>query len=439
MEYCRVQIGCLIVVLYITFIYFYECKRYHKKWKMSLFETLLLMAIVCILLDGITACTVNYLDVVNETVNRVLHMLFLISIDTMIYLLFVYMLRATGELRKSRKKRLLARLPYIVSIVSIVWNIDSLEYRIGKSTNYSMGVSAYVCFISAFIYIAMTLIVFANRWHYVESGKRNNILTYMLAMLITLGVQAILPEILFTSVATTIAILGIYVNQEDPSKEAVTRYHEEMIIGFAALVESKDGSTGGHIKRTSAYVRLLAEELSQRGYYSEVLTKDYIEDLCLAAPMHDIGKMSVPDAVLQKPGGLTEEEFEVIKKHTIAGGKIIQDTFGHLENEQYAKMAYQVARYHHEKWNGKGYPEGLEKREIPLCARIMAVSDVFDAISQKRCYRDAIPLEQCFAIIKEGGGKELDPVIASLFLEIRDKVEVVYRELNDAGKRASVN
>ena len=202
-----------------------------------------------------------------------------------------------------------------------------------------------------------------------------------------------------------------------------------MIMGFATLVENKDGSTGGHIKRTTAYVRLLAEELRRRGYYKEVLTKDYMRNLCLAAPMHDIGKISVPDVILQKPGRLTPEEFDIIKQHAESGGKIVQETFGHLGNEQYARMAYEVARFHHEKWNGKGYPEGLKRKEIPLCARIMAIADVFDAVSEKRCYKEAFPIEKCFEIIQEGSGQDFDPVLVEVFLDIREKVVQVREEM----------
>ena len=126
----------------------------------------------------------------------------------------------------------------------------------------------------------------------------------------------------------------------------------------------------------------LAEELQKRGYYEEILTKDYIKNLGMAAPMHDIGKISVPDVILQKPGKLTDEEFATIKQHAANGGRIIQETFGHLGNEEYTQMAYEVAKCHHEKWNGRGYPEGLKEEEIPLCARIMAIADVFDKVVQ---------------------------------------------------------
>ena len=150
--------------------------------------------------------------------------------------------------------------------------------------------------------------------------------------------------------------------------------------------------------------------------------------------MHDIGKISVPDVILQKPGKLTEEEFETMKFHTVSGGKIVLETFGHLENVQYTEMAYQVAHYHHEKWNGKGYPEGLKRKEIPLCARIMAIADVFDALSEKRCYREAMPLNRCFEIIQEGSGQDFDPMLVEIFLDIRDKVDMAYNRIEDRRK-----
>jgi len=178
------------------------------------------------------------------------------------------------------------------------------------------------------------------------------------------------------------------------------------------------------------YVRLLARELRRRGYYKEVLTKDYVKNLCLAAPMHDIGKISIPDVILQKPGKLTDEEFAIMKQHAENGGKIVQETCRNLGNDQYASMAYEVARHHHEKWNGKGYPDGLSGKNIPVCARIMAIADVFDAVSEKRCYRDAMPLEKCFSIIEEGSGKDFDPVMVEVFLECREKVEEIHKEFN---------
>lgn len=142
--------------------------------------------------------------------------------------------------------------------------------------------------------------------------------------------------------------------------------------------------------------------------------------------MHDVGKIGIPDAILQKPGKLTTEEFEKMKEHPVIGGKIIKDTFSHLFNGEYENMAFQVAMYHHEKWNGKGYPEGLSGTQIPLCARIMAVADVFDAVSAKRCYRDAMPLKQCYSIIESGRGEDFDPDIVDAFMMNREKIEEIY-------------
>lgn len=429
MEHCRLQIGCLLIVVYIGFIYIRECKRYHIKLSSNIFYKILILSTFSIIFDGTTAVTVNYLDHVNPILNKALHLIFLIGIDTVIYMMSGYMLRMTEVIPVNRRGSIFLHLSYIINVLIVVIHIGGLEFREGKYTNYSMGVSAYTCFAMVGIYVLFTLVVFFQRWNYIEGNKRISILTYLMTMGGITILQAIFPEILLSSVVVTLMVIGIYMNQEDPALNEISRYHSEMVMSFATLVENKDGSTGGHIKRTTTYVKLLAEELRERGYYKEILTKDYIRNLCQAAPMHDIGKIAVPDVILQKPGRLTKEEFEIIKKHTIDGGRIIDETFGHLGNEEYTKMAYQVARYHHEKWNGKGYPEGLKESEIPLCARIMAVADVFDAISEKRCYRDAMPLEQCFDIISQGKGQDFEPIIAEVFLDSREKVEKIYNEI----------
>ena len=237
------------------------------------------------------------------------------------------------------------------------------------------------------------------------------------------------PETLISSLAVTVAILGIYLNLEDPAIKKLSRFHSDAVTSFADLIEDRDDSTGGHIKRTSTYVEMIAAKLCENRVYASVLTKDYMENLKKAAPMHDIGKISVPDSILQKPGKLTDEEFEIMKNHAKNGEEIIRKTFRKLGNEEYRTMARLVAKHHHEKWNGRGYPDGLKEEEIPLCARIMSVADVFDAVSAKRCYRDAMPLDKCFAIIEEGIGTQFDPVVANVFLNMREEVEKVYKEI----------
>ena len=200
---------------------------------------------------------------------------------------------------------------------------------------------------------------------------------------------------------------------------------ENAIIGMAGLIESRDQDTGEHVKRTSRYVELLTHAAQKAGYCRDILTDDYTELLIKAAPMHDIGKIAVSDAILQKPGRLTDEEFEEMKKHTTAGGRIIVDVMSNIEEKRYIDIATQVAEAHHEKWDGSGYPKGLKGNEIPICARIMAVADVFDALISKRCYKEAMPVDKAFDIIRESGGSHFDPELSRLFCGIRSEVEAV--------------
>lgn len=437
MENIKLQLGCLVIICYVVFVYLRERYRFEQKKKVTLYGGLLGTAMLTIALDGVTAYTVNHLETVNEVCNMIMHMLFLLGLDCFIFLLFLYMMFQTTGVPKQKKKLLPVVTPFAISVFFVVTNMPSLEYREGTLSNYSMGISAYTCFIMVGIYMLLSFAILFRRWKYIESHKRWSVFTYLFLMGCVTVFQMLQPESLVSSIGVTVIVLGIYLNQENPTVKELNRYHEEMITGFATLVENKDGSTGGHIKRTTAYVKLLAEELRRSGNFSEILTKDYVENLCLAAPMHDVGKISVPDMILQKPGRLTEGEFEVIKQHAEQGGKIIQETFGHLEDKEYTKTAYEVARYHHEKWNGRGYPEGLSGEEIPLCARIMAVADVFDAVSEKRCYREAMPLDACFEIIRKGSGTDFDPMVAQAFLAARDKVEKIHNEINHVIEKKS--
>lgn len=203
------------------------------------------------------------------------------------------------------------------------------------------------------------------------------------------------------------------------STQRLSRIQDSVIVGMANLIESRDGSTGKHVKNTQMYVRMIAEELHKRGLFPDELTSSYVEDVCKAAPLHDVGKIKVPDAVLQKPGKLTPEEYETIKLHTTYSRKIIQTIIGDVEDEHYIQMMEDIAMYHHERWDGTGYPTGLAGESIPLAARIMAVADVFDALYEERCYKPPIrPIERIMQIMMEGRGTQFDPVIIDVFMEM---------------------
>ena len=214
--------------------------------------------------------------------------------------------------------------------------------------------------------------------------------------------------------------------------EVSTKTHEiiEMqrsIIGsFAAMIEARDGITGLHIKNTSNFVKILTHAMQQSPKYKEIMTNDYAQMITAAARLHDIGKISVPDYVLQKPGKLSDEEFEIMKKHPAEGARIIKETLGKLENDDYVQIAYDMAYYHHEKFAGGGYPCNLCGKDIPLPARIMAICDVYDALRSKRHYKDGFSVERAVSIIKESRGTHFDPDITDIFLQNIDNMEAVF-------------
>ena len=205
--------------------------------------------------------------------------------------------------------------------------------------------------------------------------------------------------------------------------EQITKMQSGMITFMAEVVENRDDNTGGHIRRTAKYVEGIANQLKKQGVYSDVLTDRYMGDMVVAAPLHDIGKIHIPDAVLNKPGRLTDEEFEIMKTHTTAGKELLAHAKTELGESEYLNMAVEMAAYHHEWWNGKGYPYGIGGEEIPLCARIMAVADVFDALTSKRCYKDAMPLEKAYAIIREESGTHFDPAVVEAFFAVAEDIE----------------
>lgn len=188
-----------------------------------------------------------------------------------------------------------------------------------------------------------------------------------------------------------------------------------IIASMADIVESRDENTGGHTRRTAGYVETICRQLKKMNAFPDILTDRYIEDMVVAASLHDIGKIHIPDSVLNKPGRLTDEEFEIMKSHTTAGRDLLNQAKQELGEFEYLNMAIDMAEYHHEWWNGKGYPNGLSGQDIPLCARIMAVADVFDALTSERCYKEAMPLEKAFGIMEEETGTHFDPAVMEAF------------------------
>lgn len=213
--------------------------------------------------------------------------------------------------------------------------------------------------------------------------------------------------------------------------EATAKMQNGLIITMADMVENRDSDTGAHIQKTAEYVRIIVNGLKKKGYYEEKLTPKFMSDVVISAPLHDVGKINVPDSVLNKPGKLTPEEFEIMKTHTTSGMKILEKAIGTVEGESYMKEARNMAAYHHERWDGKGYPEGLHGEVIPLSARIMAVADVFDALTSPRVYKPAFPLQKALEILQEGSGTQFDPKCIEAFMDSLNEVKKVLKKYQE--------
>ena len=200
--------------------------------------------------------------------------------------------------------------------------------------------------------------------------------------------------------------------------------------GFSELVEKKDNETGEHISRMVKYSTLLANKLIEKNHPDYQIQERTVLEIERNAAVHDIGKVGIPDSILKKPGKLTEEEWEIMRTHPNIGGDIfksIREGLKAFDPELY-KVSEDITRYHHEKWNGEGYPEGLKGHEIPLVARIVSVADVFDAISSKRIYKDAFDVNESFEMLKQMSGKNLDPFLVDIFIESSDEVLKIYNK-----------
>jgi putative two-component system response regulator len=193
------------------------------------------------------------------------------------------------------------------------------------------------------------------------------------------------------------------------------------IFSLAKLAESRDAETGAHLERIREYCRVLAENLSRRREFRGHVDGEFVQLLYLTCPLHDIGKVGIPDAVLLKPGRLNEEEFAIMKQHAALGGQTLDAAARAYPHAQFLQMARDIAWTHHEKYDGSGYPRGLKGNEIPLCGRITAVADVYDALTTRRVYKEAYSHETARSIILEGQGKHFDPRIVDAFLETEDQ------------------
>lgn len=202
---------------------------------------------------------------------------------------------------------------------------------------------------------------------------------------------------------------------------------DTIVVGLSSVIESRDRSTGYHVRRTSKCVELFVEKLKADPDFD--IGDSFATCIRKAAPLHDLGKLEIPDAVLQKPGRFTNDEFSIMKDHSKYGASLTFKVLSETQNIDFIRIAINIAHYHHEKWDGSGYPKGLKGEEIPLEARVMALADVFDALVSKRCYKDSFSYDNAFQIIEESLGTHFDPKLGRAFINIREDLEKLYDEL----------
>ena len=217
-----------------------------------------------------------------------------------------------------------------------------------------------------------------------------------------------------------------YIEETQRKSEQLTKMQNGLILVLADMVESRDQCTGDHVFKTAAYTEIILRQMQKEGIYAEQLSEVYINEVVNSAPLHDVGKITVSDVILNKPGKLTDEEFRIMQNHTTEGGKIIDKAMSLVdENSGYLNEAKNLALYHHEKWNGKGYPTGIKGEDIPLSARVMAVADVFDALVSHRSYKEPFSIEKALDIIREDAGTHFDPLVVQAFLNAEQQVRRV--------------
>ncbi len=201
------------------------------------------------------------------------------------------------------------------------------------------------------------------------------------------------------------------------------------IFALIKLSESRDDDTGAHIERTASFCQLLAKKAKEFSEYADIISDAFIETIYKASPLHDIGKVGIPDSILLKPGKLTDEEFDVMKTHVKLGYDTLSKVGQQYDRNEFLKMGMDIALFHHEKWNGSGYLYGIRGEDIPLSARIMALSDVYDALRSKRVYKEAFSHEKSMDIIRDGRGFHFDPILVDVFMEFNEEFRMLYESI----------
>jgi putative two-component system response regulator len=255
-----------------------------------------------------------------------------------------------------------------------------------------------------------------------------------------------LSEEVFARLETHLRLRRLQSQMQQHNLDLEERVHEQVleiseaqlatINALSRIAESRDEDTGKHIERTQGFCRMLAEHLVSAGQFTDIIDASFIDNIFHAAPLHDIGKVGIPDNILLKPGKLTAEEFELMKRHASIGANTLSSVYEQYPKNAFLSMGIDISRHHHEKWDGSGYPDGLAGDDIPLSARIMALADVYDALRARRPYKTPFDHKRTFDIITEGAGTHFDPRVVEAFVDIEHDFAHLHQRLNDEADTA---
>lgn len=325
----------------------------------------------------------------------------------------------------------------MIAIKDIFW----LEHNPARVLDGTGKISV----IKEFVYIAVVLGGYAITIMVLWSKVMHKILLAQECSLVEVtqgNTSTRLPVFEHDELGSMASLTNEMLDSLESSKEEVKTTRDVAIISLSALAESRDNETGAHILRTQEYIQALATYLSQFDHHKALLTPEYIELLYKSAPLHDVGKVGIPDNILLKPGKLTDEEFEIMKGHPEIGAQALSMAEKQLGSNSFLQLAKEIALTHHEKWNGSGYPNQLSGNDIPLSGRLMALADVYDALISERVYKKAFSHEKAKSIILEGNGTHFDPELVDAFIAIEHEFVAIadkYREMERKENELELN
>lgn len=371
-------------------------------------KSVLEVSILTIMFEALVTFTLSYF--ITETIHR-LYVLPKFFSDGKLY-------QYPGTIQPSTK--FLFSVNYFSVTLFPILNLFILLFSLKEKYNFTLNSDSFmIFFISIAIGLVITFLInsyfekplkrFKRRIEKIKEGDYKSKINFI-------------ANDLFGELADTINEMTESIDQKT---QKIFQIQNSIITGMATMVESRDNSTGGHIKRTSDCVRIFSEHLKSVDEYKNI-PDSFFQNVTKAAPMHDLGKIAVDDAILRKPGKFSEDEYEKMKSHSKEGARIVENVLSSVDDIEFKQIAINVAHYHHEKWNGQGYPEKIARTEIPLEARIMALADVFDALVSKRCYKDSFSYDKAFKIIEEDLGTHFDPQLGLEFIKCRSRLEELY-------------